>query len=147
MAPALTSKTLEKVGVPPVGCTFVPSISPVTALPLISTYGNPCPMASRCVVVWGSPRLVWLLWELWQLGITLSAHPLLWPLSLALLGAQAGLLPYPALVRAAISLAILLPLFCSSLSRLSGHCSPGSYFVPDLIIFAFCLLEATINCM
>ena len=42
-----------RVGIPPVGCIFMPSIMPRTALPLISTYGNPCPMASRWAAVWG----------------------------------------------------------------------------------------------
>ena len=51
-------------------------------------------------------RLVWQLWELGQPGVPLSAHPLPQALSLGLLGALAWLLPCPALVRTAISLAI-----------------------------------------
>ena len=55
------------------------------------------------------PRPFWPLWELGQPGVPLSACPLPWPLPLGLLGALAGLLPCPALARAAISLPICFP--------------------------------------
>ena len=47
-------KHLKELGVPPVGCTLMPSISPLTVLPLISTYGSHCPVASWCAAIWGS---------------------------------------------------------------------------------------------
>ena len=53
--------------------------------------------------VW--PRPVWPLWELGQIGVFLSAHPLPWPLCLGLLGALAGQLPCSTLVKAAVNLA------------------------------------------
>ena len=109
MAPALASKTLES-WVPPVGCTFMPSINPLTALPFTSTYGNPCPMASRCAVVWGTLSKTSLAIEGAGAASSTPVYTSLpWPLSLGLLWALAGLLPCPALVRAAISLAICCP--------------------------------------
>ena len=54
MAAALAPKALERVWVSPVGCTFKSSVSPLAVLLLVSTYCSPCPMACRCVVVWGS---------------------------------------------------------------------------------------------
>ena len=55
------------------------------------------------------PRPVWPLWELGWPGVLLSIHPLPQPLCLGLFGVLAGLLPSPALVRAAISLASHVP--------------------------------------
>ena len=57
--------------------------------------------------VW--PRSVWPLWELGWVGVLLSACPLPWPLSLGLLGALAGQVPWSALVKAAINLTIWCP--------------------------------------
>ena len=56
-----------------------------------------------------SPRPVLPLWELGQPGVFLSICPLPWPLCLGLFGVLVGLLPCPALVRAAINLAIWFP--------------------------------------
>ena len=55
------------------------------------------------------PRPVQSLWEMEQPGVFLSIHPLPQPLCLGLFGALLELLPCPALVRAAISLAIWFP--------------------------------------
>ena len=57
--------------------------------------------------VW--PRPIWPLWELGQIGVFLSTHPLPQPLCLGLLGALAGELPCSTLVKAAINLAIWSP--------------------------------------
>ena len=54
MAPALAPKALERVGVSPVGCTLMPSISFLAVLSLVSTYCSPCPTACRWAAVWGS---------------------------------------------------------------------------------------------
>ena len=141
MAPSLASKTLEGVRVPPVGCTFTPSISPLTALPLISTYSSPCPMASRCAVVQGS---------LSKTGLALvgagaaSSTPVCTSLSMASLPGAAWdtrwVAALPNFGQGSHQFGNLLPQFCSSLPRVRGHCSPSSYFAPHLLIFAFCLL-------
>ena len=54
MTPALTSKALERVGVPPVGCAFLPIIRPLVVLSLVATYCSSCPMDSRYAAAWGS---------------------------------------------------------------------------------------------
>ena len=110
MAPALASKTLEGVGVPTVGCTFMPSISPLTTLPLISTYGSPCPLASRYASARDglsktSPAIM-------GAGVAGSIPVCASPTMASLPGAAwgtswAAALPY--LVRAAINLAICCP--------------------------------------
>ena len=136
-----------KVGVPPVGHTFMLSIIPVTALPLISTYSSPCPTASS--VLWSGevcPGLVWPLWELGQPGVSLSAHPLQWPLSLGLLGALAGLLPCPTLLNAAINFAICCPnsLVPSPESVTTAALALTLSQISSFLLSAFC--TATINC-
>ena len=55
------------------------------------------------------PRPVWPLWELGQYEVVLSVLLLPWPLCLGLFGVLPRLLPCPALVRVAISLAIWFP--------------------------------------
>ena len=152
MAPALASKTLEGVGVPPVGCTFMPSISPLTALPLISTYSSSCPMARECATFQGSqsravsPRQVCLLWELGWPGVPLSVHPLPWPLSLGMLGVLAGLLPCPTLVRATINLAICCPnsVVASPESVATAALALFLSWIPSFLLST--LHVATINC-
>ena len=57
-------------------------------------------------VVW--PRPVQTLWELGQVGVFLTVHPLPWPQCMGLFGALAGWLLCSALVRGAISLVIWL---------------------------------------
>ena len=58
-----------------------------------------------------------------------------------LLGGLAGLLPaLSCFGQSSHQCGNLLHLFCGSLPGVSGHRSPSSYFVPDLLIFAFCLL-------
>ena len=54
MAPALTPKALERAGVPPVGCAFLSSFSPLAVLSLVSICCSPCANAGRCAV---GPRL------------------------------------------------------------------------------------------
>ena len=140
MAPALASKTLEGLGVPPVVCTLMPSISPLTALPLISITIAPVPwpvgvLQSRAVC----PRLVWLLWELGQLGVHLSAFPLPQPLSPGLLWVLAVLLPCPTLVRAAINLPICCPNSVVPSPELVATAALALTFFLDLI-FAFHLM-------
>ena len=54
-------------------------------------------------------RPVQSVWELGQPGVLMYICPFLWPLCLGLLGTLVGLLPCPALVRAAINLAIWCP--------------------------------------
>ena len=101
---------MEGVVVPPVGCTFTPSIGPLAPLPLISTYGSPCPMASRCAVVQDGlcktgPATV-------GAGVAGSTPVCMSP-SMAslsgLLGTLAGLLPCPTSVKEVINLAICCP--------------------------------------
>ena len=53
MAPALASKALERAGVPPVGCAFLPIFSHWVVLSLVSTYCSPCTKASRCAAAHG----------------------------------------------------------------------------------------------
>ena len=53
MAPALVPKALKRVGISAVGCTLMPSVSPLAVLSLFSTYCGPYIMACRCAVVWG----------------------------------------------------------------------------------------------
>ena len=50
MTLALTSKALERVGVPPIGSAFSPIVSPLVVLSLVATYCSSCPMAGRCAV-------------------------------------------------------------------------------------------------
>ena len=105
MAPTLAAKALERVRVPTVGCTFMPSISPLAALPLVSTYGSPCPRANRCAVVWGGlSKTSLVIMGAWAASSTpVCLSPPMASLSLGLIGALAGLLSCPTLVRAAIS--------------------------------------------
>ena len=108
---------------------------PLGILSLVLICG-PCAMASRYAV--GQvvcPRPVWQLWELGQPGVYLSVCPLPWPLFWALV----GLLPCPALVRAAINLAIWFP-NSSSLYRLCSHGRPSTYLFRGFFIFTLCLV-------
>ena len=110
MTLVLAPKALERVRVSPVGCAFLPIFGPLDVLSLVSTYCSP--LSWLADVLWlmvVCPRPVWLLWELGQPGALLSVHPFPWPLCLGLFGVLAGLLPCPALVRVAISLAIWCP--------------------------------------
>ena len=72
------------------------------------------------------------LWELGQLGVLLLWHPLPQPLSWGLPGTLEGLLPCPALVRAAMSLAICCPNSAIPSPRSVCYCSPSPYLIPDL---------------
>ena len=103
MAPTLAPEALEGAGVLPIGSAFC---RPLGALSLASTSGGPCAMSNRCIVC---PRPVWPLLELGWPGMLLSICPLTQPLCVGLFGVLAGLLPFPALVRAAIDLAIWCP--------------------------------------
>ena len=138
MAPALASKTLEIVGVPPVGCTFMPNISPMTALPLISSYGNPCTMASRCAVVWGSLSKNGL--AVVGAGPTWSTPVCMSPSTASLPGAASGtswVAALPCFAQGNHQFGNLLLHFCGSFPWVGGHCNFISYLVPDLLIFTF----------
>ena len=103
MTPALTSKALERVGVPLVGCAFLRIISPLVVLSLVATYCSSCPAAGRCAVAQGRLSKTGL--AIMGAGVAKSTPvclSLLQPLCLGLFGALAGLLPCPALVRVAI---------------------------------------------
>ena len=126
--------------------TFTPTISPMTALPLISTYSNPCPMASRFATVCGDlsktgPAIV-------GSGVVGSTPVCTSPSMASLHGAAWGTSWVAALLcfgQGSHQFHNLLPQLCGSLPGVSGHCCPSSYFVPDFLIFTFCLWVATIN--
>ena len=148
MAPAQAYKTLEGGGVLPVGCTSMPGISPLTVLPLISTYGSPCPMASWCAVVWVSLSKTGLATV--GAGAAESTPVCPSPSTDSLPGAAGGtswVAALPCFGQGSHQFANLFPYFCGLLPRVCGHYSPSSYFVLDLLIFLLSTFQvATINC-
>ena len=109
MAPPLAPKALEGIWVPPISCALPPCASPLATLAtaLVPWLLVPCPVSK----LWGEvvcSELPLLLWEFGQLGVLLPLWPPQ-PLSQGLLGTLEGGLPYTALVRAAMSLAIYCP--------------------------------------
>ena len=110
VASSLATKVLERIWVPPIGCT--PSLCQF--LGCSGHYSQfHCPLSHAQWVslqVWMvCPGPLLRLWEFGQLGVLLPLWPLPWPLSQGLLGVLEGLLPCLALVRAAMSLAICCP--------------------------------------
>ena len=141
MAPALASKALDRVWVPAVGCTFMSSISPLAVVSLVSTYGSPCPMASKCAVVCGnlsktSPAII-------GPGAARSTpvcpSPPMASLSHAVWGTDWAA-ALPCLGWGSHQFGNLLHRSCGALPRVDGHGSPSPYFVPDLLILTFHLL-------
>ena len=108
MAPTLAPNALERTGVPSVGGTFLPILKLFCPWSLLVMVPVPWPTE---VLQTGAvcPRPVQPIWELGWPGVLLYIHPLPQPLCLELCGALAGLLPYPALVRVTINLAIWCP--------------------------------------
>ena len=130
MDPAQAPKALERAGVPPVGCAFLPIFTPLAVLSLVCTYGSPCAVAS--------PRLVWPLWELGSQEYFCPSVPPMASLSGAIWGTDwAVALSCPG--QGGHQFGNLVPQFCDTLPRVSGHGSPSPYFIMGFLILAFCL--------
>ena len=129
--PSLASKALKRVGSL---LLAVPSCL-LAVLPLISTYGSPCPGASRCPVVWG--RLSKTSPAIMRAGAARSTPVCPSPsmgLSLGCLGHGLGCCPALS-GQEAISWQSVAPiLWCPP--RISDSIN-SSYFVPDLLVSTF----------
>ena len=109
MAPALTSKALERDRVSPVGCAFLSIFYPLADLSLVSTWCRPCAMAGRCAMGCDSLSKTGLVIMRAGVARSTSLHPSPPTASLGLFGVLARLLPCPTLVRVAINFTIWYP--------------------------------------
>ena len=141
MAPALAPKALERAGVHPVGCAFLPIFSPLAVLSLVSTYCSPHATASRCAVAKGSlsqtgPAIM-------GAGVARSAPVHLSPpmasLPGVILGAGWAVAMYcPG--QGGYQFGNLVPQFHGTLPRVCGHSSPSPYFIMGFLILTPCLV-------
>ena len=109
VVPTLASEALEGNGVFPIWSASLAIFGCLGILSLASSGGGGPHSTQVLSVEAVCPRTVQPLWELGWPGMFLSVHPLPQSLCLGLFGALLGLLPYPALVRAVISLTIWFP--------------------------------------
>ena len=140
MVQALAPKALERVGVPPVGCAFLPILYPLAVLFLVYCC-SPCAMARRCAV--NQCSLSQLLWELGQPGVLLFIHLLPQPFYLGYLGHWLGccpVLPYPG--QGSHQFGNLVPHFHGTLPRVGGHGSPSPYLIMGFFVLFFCLVSS-----
>ena len=143
MAPALAPKALERTGISPVHCSFLPIFSPLAILFLVSTYCSPCAMASRCAVAQGSLFQTGL--AIMGAGVARTTPVHLSPPTASLSGAiwGAGLavaLSCPG--QGGHQFGNLVAQFCGTLPRVSGHGSCSPYFITWASSFSFSTLWA-----
>ena len=133
MAPAQAPKALERVGVSPIGCTFIPRISLFIVLPWFLLTVVTVLWSVGVLLVWGSLSKTGL--AIMRAGVARSTPVCLSPPLVTLPGAiwgtgWAATLPCPG--QGGHQFGNLLPQFCGVLLRVSGHGSPSPYLVPNL---------------
>ena len=123
-----------RVWVPPIGHALPPCTRPLS---IASISSAPCPVGKLWAgVVCPGPLLPW--WELGDWGATTIAFP---PMALfpGATWSLEGLWPCPALIKAAMSLAICCPNSAIHLPGVSHYQGPSPHLIPDFLILTFCL--------
>ena len=140
MAPTLACKALERAGVP-VGCAFLSIFSPLAILSLVSMHCSPHAMAGRCAADQGGLSQTSL--AIMGPGVARSAPVCLAPPTASLPGAIWGACWAVALScpgQGSHQFGSLVPQFCGTLCRISGHGSPSPYFIMSCLILTLCLV-------
>ena len=141
MAPALAPKALDRAGVPPTGCAFLPILSPLAIQSLVSTYCSPCTTTSRCDVAQGGLSQTSLAFM--GAGEARSAPVHLSPLMPSLPGAIWGTGWAVALSCAGQGghqFGNLVPLFPGTLPMVCSHGSTSPYFIMGFLILTLHLM-------